>query len=166
MTLMLSSTCAEDVRYIPTPLPTSQVIYYQTNTDSTGATLDASSGNNYTITFQLPIPAKFWWSLIIYNASSLNLIDNPINRYSVSDRVSNLLPHDMHAMPLQKASRYVSKGEWTIVSGHKLIGCMLTGLGGNKSCHYPQSLPSRGYILPEISVLRGSQIYPPVPAWC
>ncbi len=80
---------AEDVRYIPGPLPVSEVIYFQTNVDSTGATLDASTGNNYTITFQLPIPAKYFWSLIIYNATSLNLIDNPINRYSVSDRVGS-----------------------------------------------------------------------------
>lgn len=78
---------AEDVRFIPGPLPVSEVIYFQTNVDSTGASLDASTGNNYTITFQLPIPAKYFWSLIIYNATSLNLIDNPINRYSVSDRV-------------------------------------------------------------------------------
>ena len=75
------------MRFIPAPLPVSQVIYYQTTVDSTGTALDASTGNNYTITFQLPIPAKYFWSLIIYNGTSLNLIDNPINRYSVSDRV-------------------------------------------------------------------------------
>ena len=79
---------AEDVRYIPGPLPTSEVIYYQTNVDSNNLPLDASNGSNYTITFQLPIPAKYFWSLIMYNATSLNLIYNPINRYSISDRVS------------------------------------------------------------------------------
>ena len=81
----------------------SEVIYFQTNVDSTGATLDASTGNNYTITFQLPIPAKYFWSLIIYNATSLNLIDNPINRYSVSDRVRHSSEHAFSSFALKSA---------------------------------------------------------------
>lgn len=80
----------EDNRFIPQPLPVSEVVYFQTNVDSTGATLDSSTGNNYTITFPLPIPAMYFWSLIIYNATSLNLTENHINCYSVSDRVRPL----------------------------------------------------------------------------
>lgn len=79
---------AEDLRFIPTPLPTTIVIYYQTNHDSDGQILDASNGQNYTITFPLPLPAQIFWSLTIYNSSSLLLFKNPINRYNIGDRVS------------------------------------------------------------------------------
>ena len=51
-------------------------------------TLDASTGNNYTVTFSLPLPARAFWSLTLYDASTLLLVNNTINRYSIGANVS------------------------------------------------------------------------------
>ena len=81
---------AEDTQNVIAALPPQQVIYFQASVDTQNRTLDASTGNNYTITFPLPLPAQAFWSLTLYNATSLNLIVNPINRYTINDRVSSL----------------------------------------------------------------------------
>ncbi len=81
---------AEDTQNVIAALPPQQVIYFQASVDTQNRTLDASTGNNYTITFPLPLPAQAFWSLTLYNATSLNLIVNPINRYTINDRVSCL----------------------------------------------------------------------------
>ncbi len=78
--------CAEDTQTVIAALPPQHVIYFQTSVDSQNRTLDASKGNNYTITFPLPLPAQSFWSLTLYNATSLNLINNTINRYTIGDR--------------------------------------------------------------------------------
>ena len=57
---------AEDTRFIPAALPPTEVIYFQNAKDSNNQTLDASTGANYTLTFQLPVPAAAFWSLTIY----------------------------------------------------------------------------------------------------
>lgn len=88
---------AEDSRFIPTALPPTEVIYFQTRTDAQGQILDASKGANYTITFPLPLPARAFWSLTIYNATSLLLFQNPIDRYNIADRVS---PDSHHGLQL------------------------------------------------------------------
>lgn len=79
---------AEDTQNIIAALPARQVIYWQASVDSQNRTLDASTGNNYTITFNIPVPAEAFWSLTLYNATNLNLINNTINRYNIGDRVS------------------------------------------------------------------------------
>lgn len=79
---------AEDTQNVIAALPPQQVIYFQASVDNQNLTLDASTGNNYTITFPLPLPAQAFWSLTLYNATSLNLIVHPINRYNINDRVS------------------------------------------------------------------------------
>jgi len=81
---------AEDTQNVIAALPPQQVIYFQASVDNQNRTLDASTGNNYTITFPLPLPAQAFWSLTLYNATSLNLIVNPINRYTINDRVGSL----------------------------------------------------------------------------
>ena len=91
--------CAEDTQTVIAALPPQHVIYFQTSVDSQNRTLDASKGNNYTITFPLPLPAQSFWSLTLYNATSLNLINNTINRYTIGDRVSiPLCSISMHAI--------------------------------------------------------------------
>ncbi|DBA92269.1 TPA: hypothetical protein ACH3X2_003703 [Trebouxia sp. C0005] len=82
---------AQDTQNVIAALPPQQVIYFQASVDNQNRTLDASTGNNYTITFPLPLPAQAFWSLTLYNATSLNLIVNPINRYTVNDRTSGLV---------------------------------------------------------------------------
>lgn len=86
----LSVCCnAEDTQNVIAALPPSQVVYFQNSVDVNGKTLDASTGTNYTITFPLPLPANAFWSLTLYNATNLNLINNTINRYDIGDRVSS-----------------------------------------------------------------------------
>ena len=87
----INSVCvltAEDTQNVIAALPPQQAIYFQATVDTQNRTLDASTGNDYTITFPLPLPAQAFWSLTLYNATSLNLIVNPINRYTINDRVS------------------------------------------------------------------------------
>ena len=86
----INSVCvltAEDTQNVIAALPPQQVIYFQATVDTQNRTLDASTGNEYTITFPLPLPAQAFWSLTLYNAG-LNQIVNPINRYTINDRVS------------------------------------------------------------------------------
>lgn len=68
---------AQDTRYIPAALPPQEVIYFLATTDSQNRTLDASTGYNYTLTFNLPVPASAFWSLTLYNATTQYLINNP-----------------------------------------------------------------------------------------
>ncbi|DBB11917.1 hypothetical protein WJX82_007641 [Trebouxia sp. C0006] len=72
-------------------LPPTEAIYFLTNQDSLNRTLDASSGNNYTISFKVPLPAQAFWSLTLYNSTNFLLIQNPINRYNIGDRTSGLV---------------------------------------------------------------------------
>lgn len=99
---------AEDTRYIPAALPASQVIYFQNLRDSEGQILDASTGDNYTLTFTIPIPAKAFWSLTIYNATSLGLFNNVIGRYNINDRVrlSFALMHCLQAVDASLAPEF------------------------------------------------------------
>jgi len=60
---------AEDTQNVIAALPPQQVIYFQASVDNQNRTLDASTGNNYTITFPLPLPAQAFWSLTLYNAT-------------------------------------------------------------------------------------------------
>lgn len=83
-----SSVCAEIARSGLGAIPASQSVYATTTRDSQKLTLDASTGNNYTATFALPLPARAFWSLTMYNATSMLLVNNTINRYSLGDNVS------------------------------------------------------------------------------
>ena len=69
--------------------PTTEAIIMTATHDSQNQTLDASTGNNYTIALSVPLPAYAFWSLTLYNASSFLFVDNPINRYSIGDHVSS-----------------------------------------------------------------------------
>ena len=79
--------CAETARSGLGALPPSEAIYFLTTEDSQNRTLDASTGNNYTITFPLPLPAQAFWSLTLYNASNYLLVANYIDRYNIGDHV-------------------------------------------------------------------------------
>ncbi|MBZ5857719.1 DUF1254 domain-containing protein [Flavihumibacter profundi] len=62
-------------------------------TDSQGEILDGK--HNYSITFpagNLP-PAKFFWSLTMYENSTQLLVENPIKRYSIGDRTKSMKPN-------------------------------------------------------------------------
>ncbi len=80
--------CAESAISGLGALPPTEAIYLLTNQDSLNRTLDASNGNNYTISFTVPLPAQAFWSLTLYNSSNFLLIQNPIDRYNIGDRVS------------------------------------------------------------------------------
>lgn len=62
-------------------------------TDSENQVLDGN--NNYSITFPsgaLP-PAKFFWSLTMYDNASQLLVENSLKRYSIGDRTKSLKPN-------------------------------------------------------------------------
>ena len=80
--------CAESAEVVPGALPASQVVYVTTYTDSTGLPLDTSTGNTYTLSLPLPVPAGAFWSLAIYNATSHFFIGNPIDRWVINNQVS------------------------------------------------------------------------------
>ena len=87
-TVMIQLLAAEDTLNIFETLPAKEVVYFFTSKDSQNRTLDSSKGANYTVTFALPVPAFGFWSLTIYNLTSLLLFQNPIDRYAIGDRVS------------------------------------------------------------------------------
>ena len=63
-------------------------------------TLDASTGNTYTVTFALPLPARAFWSLTMYEAARMLLVNNTINRYSIGDSVSAVVNSMLLVTPL------------------------------------------------------------------
>ena len=83
-----SSVCAEIAAGGLGAIPASQSVYATSIRDSQNMTLDASTGNNYTVTFALPLPARAFWSLTMYEAAKMLLVNNTINRYSIGDNVS------------------------------------------------------------------------------
>jgi hypothetical protein len=70
-------------------------LYLLNSADSTGQTLNCS--NDYQLTFKEgdfpPIEGLGFWSLTMYN-KSYNLVDNPIDRYSVGNRSEGLQLND------------------------------------------------------------------------
>lgn len=44
----------------------------------------------YTIRFDSKVPVKSFWSLTMYDAKSLFMVENPIKRYSIGDRTKGL----------------------------------------------------------------------------
>lgn len=69
---------------------TEEALYFSATHDKTGAPL--SGAHSYSITFargQLP-PVHAFWSLILYGADFF-LVDNPINRYAITDRTAGLV---------------------------------------------------------------------------
>lgn len=66
-------------------------VYHQRSLDAKGAQLTGAMG--YTMTFpadQLP-PVGAFWSVTAYDQNQFDLIENPIRRYSFSDRTPGLL---------------------------------------------------------------------------
>lgn len=84
------SVYAETARFSLGQLPPTEAIYFTATHDAQNRSLDA--GSNYMISLPLPLPVKAFWSLTMYNATSLLFVNNPINRYNVGDHVSVLLP--------------------------------------------------------------------------
>lgn len=69
-----------------------EATYYQSNADANGVLYDGS--NIYVLHFPpgtLP-DVKAFWSVTMYSTASgtFNLVDNPINRYSIGDRTPNV----------------------------------------------------------------------------
>ncbi|WP_197063593.1 DUF1254 domain-containing protein [Novosphingobium malaysiense] len=63
---------------------------FNTFADSEGDALDGSK-HKYRLTFTTPPPAKFFWSLTLYDARTRELYPNAINRYIVNDRTPGLV---------------------------------------------------------------------------
>lgn len=72
---------------------------FNTFVDVDGAPLDGSTGA-YSVTFTNPPPAKFFWSITLYDAKTRELSPNPIARYIVNDRTPELHRDNNGALPL------------------------------------------------------------------
>lgn len=86
-----------------------EAMVFQSYHDGQGELLDG--GNNYTLHFeadQLP-PVDGFWSITIYN-SEFNLVDNPINRYSIGDRTEGLQYNDDGSLTLSIQSSQPKEG--------------------------------------------------------
>lgn len=59
-----------------------------TFTDESGQRLDG--GSSYTLTFVQAPPVGAFWSLTMYDVPNYYLVENPIGRYSISDRTPGL----------------------------------------------------------------------------
>lgn len=81
---------AKKAIYANTP---SEAYYPTAAVDAEGQTLDGN--NNYTITFpagKLP-PAKYFWSITMYDNAHQLLVANELKRYSIGDRTKSLKPN-------------------------------------------------------------------------
>ncbi|WP_159979213.1 MULTISPECIES: DUF1254 domain-containing protein [unclassified Novosphingobium] len=62
---------------------------FNTFVDADGDPLDGSK-HAYRMTFRTPPPAKFFWSVTLYDAATRELSPNPIARYIVNDRTPGI----------------------------------------------------------------------------
>lgn len=72
-------------------LSSSEEIVFVQNRDDQNRSLNCATGNNYTISFTLPIPANAWWSLTLYSTAGLALVNNTIDRYSINEQTAGLM---------------------------------------------------------------------------
>ena len=73
-------------------LDPAEAYYPTTNKDIHGDAYSCANGQQYTLFFsadQIP-PVQGFWSITMYHAGSLFLVDNPIDRYSIGDRTAGL----------------------------------------------------------------------------
>jgi hypothetical protein len=93
---------AKKAIYVNTPR---EAYYPSVSVDSKGNILNGN--NNYVITFSAgkTPPAKFFWSITMYDNKNQLLVANEINRYSIGDRT--------------KGMKYNSDGSLTIYIGSK-----------------------------------------------
>lgn len=83
----LRTAYAKKAIYVNTP---AEAYYPSTSIDANGMILNGK--NNYSITFpagKLP-PAKYFWSITMYDNASQLLVPNDLKRYSIGDRTRGL----------------------------------------------------------------------------
>lgn len=72
---------------------------FNTFADADGDPLDGSA-QDYRLTFTTPPPARFFWSLTLYDARTRELSENPIGRYIINDRTLGLVRSKGGAIPI------------------------------------------------------------------
>jgi hypothetical protein len=75
-------------------LSSDEATYFRASMDETGLPLDGSKAYRITVPAE-SVPVDAFWSMTMYKEEPdgrFFLVDNPINRYSVSDRVPGLIP--------------------------------------------------------------------------
>lgn len=104
---------AAHAQLFPGPVNTpEEAMYWWTNADGAGHVL--SGANNYVMHFPasgLP-PNKAFWSITMGNAGN-QYVENPLNRYSVSDR-TDLVPNPDGSMDIhiQKTAPMGKEANW------------------------------------------------------
>lgn len=66
--------------------------YHVANFDNDGAPLTGE--HSYTLTLAPPPPVKAFWSLTLYDSNTRRYIENPIDRWAISDRTEGLVKGD------------------------------------------------------------------------
>jgi hypothetical protein len=64
---------------------------FTTFLDGSGARLDGSKAGYYELTLDPPPPARFFWSVTVYDARTRELHPNPLQRYLINDRTPGLV---------------------------------------------------------------------------
>ncbi|MCJ2179400.1 DUF1254 domain-containing protein [Novosphingobium album (ex Hu et al. 2023)] len=72
---------------------------FNTFADGDGDPLDGGK-HDYRLTFAPPPPARFFWSLTLYDAKTRELSANPIARYIINDRTPGLVRTGSGAIPI------------------------------------------------------------------
>ncbi|MBM3103710.1 DUF1254 domain-containing protein [Pseudomonas sp. V1] len=78
-----------------------QAVYYPTPLDDKGQPLNGSKAN-YTISFPKggTPPVKFFWSYTMYKMPERLLVENPIHRYSISNKTEGVKPNQDGSLTL------------------------------------------------------------------
>jgi hypothetical protein len=98
-------------------LPVDEAVYYVGRRDADNALL--SGEHDYTLTFAAgalpPVSSDGFWSVTMYKASDLLLVDNPIDRYVIRPSTPGLKPNPDGSLTIhiaQQRPRGVAAGNW------------------------------------------------------
>lgn len=98
-------------------LPVDEAVYYVGRRDAADTLL--SGQHDYTLTFAAgglpPVSPEGFWSVTMYKASDLLLVDNPINRYVIRPSTAGLTPGADGSLTIHiahKRPRGVPSGNW------------------------------------------------------
>lgn len=103
--------------YVNSP---AEVYYPSAIFDNDGNTLNGT--NNYKIHFEkesLP-PVKYFWSLTMYDAKNLLMVEKPINKYSIGDRTEGLKYNEDGSLTLYLGNKEPVSGKSNWLPGPNL----------------------------------------------
>ncbi|KAI8468118.1 MAG: hypothetical protein J3K34DRAFT_479228 [Monoraphidium minutum] len=134
-------------------LPPQVAIYITNKVDASGTLLSGAGNASYTVTFDTPPPAAYFWSLSMYDTSTYLFVQNPINRTEVSSTTPGLnytpggaLPVDMAAGPPANATSWQAANWLPAANGTFYVVLRLYGPGNGvaEGLYMPPSIVKNG----------------------